>query len=262
VFRQRLITAVLLTIGLLAAIVYLPHGGFSWLMVVVTLAAGWEWSQLTKWTSLYQRVLYLLGLVAALLMVSRMPVLGLYALPVWLLIAYLVLGYPRRAALLKPGIIAVLGLLVLPSLWVSVVACHYHYGVGFLLVLIATVAATDSVAYLVGRRWGRRKLLPLVSPAKTIEGLLAGVSAGMMVWVLGAVCLALPIPHWERYSVLGVGCVIAALFGDLFMSMLKRNCAIKDTGSLLPGHGGILDRIDSILAAGPLVYYGLWLGVV
>ena len=121
--------------------------------------------------------------------------------------------------------------------------------------VLLAVFATDSAAYLVGRVAGRRKLAPRLSPGKTMEGFVAGATAGIFVtWV--AMYREDYLEIWESL-VLGVVIVTAATIGDLLESMVKRDLGIKDMGVLLPGHGGVLDRIDSLLLAGPAAYYTL-----
>ena len=123
------------------------------------------------------------------------------------------------------------------------------------LVLLATFAA-DTAAYLVGRRWGKHKLAPAVSPNKTGEGAIAGFVAGLLVaWAL-AWLLPLPLTWWQAFAV-GALLSLAGQLGDLAESALKRNFQAKDAGSLIPGHGGILDRADSLLPASVVVYYAV-----
>ncbi len=125
------------------------------------------------------------------------------------------------------------------------------------LVLLATFAA-DTAAYGVGRRWGRRKLAPAISPNKTAEGALAGFVTGLLVaWALASL-LPLPLTWWQAFA-LGAMLSLAGQLGDLAESALKRNFQAKDAGSLIPGHGGILDRADSLLPAGVVVYYAVQL---
>ena len=146
-----------------------------------------------------------------------------------------------------------LGVLALWLAWFALAQARIA-GVNFLLSAFALVWAADIGAFFAGRRFGRRKLAPEVSPNKTWEGALGGALAGLAVAAAGAVWLDSP-----ALPLLGVGLVVvfASMVGDLTESMFKRFAGLKDSGRLLPGHGGILDRIDSITAAGPFFVLGL-----
>jgi phosphatidate cytidylyltransferase len=127
-------------------------------------------------------------------------------------------------------------------------------GVCWLVVVVASVWAMDTAAYAVGRMIGRRKLAPAISPGKTVEGALGGlVAAGAVAAWLGYIC-GLPVPLG---LLLGLAIGVVGQAGDLFESLLKRCAGVKDSGAILPGHGGILDRLDSLLFAAPVAYFGL-----
>ena len=122
-----------------------------------------------------------------------------------------------------------------------------------LLMILAIVWSCDMAAYLVGTRWGRRRITPRLSPAKSLEGFAAGLAAALAVAVLLGYGL-LGRSDWGLLSLMGVVVGLAAILGDLFESLLKRAVGAKDSGSLIPGHGGILDRIDSLLFAFPVYH--------
>ena len=128
-------------------------------------------------------------------------------------------------------------------------------GKHLIVYLLCLVWATDTGAYLGGKRWGSIKLIPNVSPGKTLEGACSGFLFAMMVASIAYFCFK---PHailpW--YS-LAIAIALISMLGDLSISMLKRRTQVKDTGSIFPGHGGVLDRIDSLIAAAPLFYCGL-----
>ena len=124
-----------------------------------------------------------------------------------------------------------------------------------MLLLIATVAVSDTAQYYTGRTFGRTPLAPLRSPKKTREGAIGGfVIAPIFLAVAGAVLAAGAI-RWCWHASLGLGIVVAGIIGDLFESMLKRAADMKDSGTLIPGHGGVLDRIDALLFAAPVFYF-------
>ena len=122
-----------------------------------------------------------------------------------------------------------------------------------LLMILAIVWSCDIAAYLVGSRWGRRRITPRLSPAKSLEGFAAGLAAALAIAVLLGYGL-LGRSDWGLLSLIGVVVGLAAILGDLFESLLKRAVGAKDSGSLIPGHGGLLDRIDSLLFAFPVYH--------
>jgi phosphatidate cytidylyltransferase len=127
-------------------------------------------------------------------------------------------------------------------------------GLAWLLFALLTTWLTDVFAYLIGRKWGRVKLIPHVSPGKTREGALAGLVGGTLTGVAAAWALGLPVPLLVMAGV-GAAVSLGAMIGDLCESLIKREIGIKDMGSIIPGHGGILDRIDALLFTIPLTYY-------
>lgn len=138
----------------------------------------------------------------------------------------------------------------------SLVGVHAMAGREAVLLLIATVAVSDTAQYYSGRAFGRTALAPLRSPKKTREGAVGGlIVAPVFLTVAGSYWLPIAPPLW--LAALGVGIVIAGIIGDLFESMLKRAADMKDSGSLIPGHGGVLDRIDALLFAAPVFYFFL-----
>lgn len=126
--------------------------------------------------------------------------------------------------------------------------------------LFLLVWGADSGAYFVGRKFGRKKLAPSVSPNKSVEGLYGGVSvAAIIIVVVAWIYLDLTLIQYLLFIILSVVTVLGSVLGDLFESMIKRRAGIKDSGRVLPGHGGVLDRIDSLLAAAPIFAAGMYL---
>jgi phosphatidate cytidylyltransferase len=127
-------------------------------------------------------------------------------------------------------------------------------GLAWLLFALLTTWLTDVFAYLVGRKWGKTKLIPLVSPGKTREGAIAGLAAGTITGGVAGYLFGVPAPFWVML-ILGAIVSIGAMIGDLCESLIKRQIGFKDMGSLIPGHGGLLDRVDALLLTVPLTYY-------
>ena len=165
------------------------------------------------------------------------------------------------AALVRPrggGGLAAVGAAVFPLLWLglpvgALAALHLHAGREALLLLIATIAASDTAQYYGGRLLGRRPLAPAVSPGKTVEGALCGAAAGAAAFA-GAGAWWLPAAPPPARAVLGMTLAVLGMAGDLFESHLKRASGVKDSSDLIPGHGGVLDRIDGLLFAAPVHY--------
>ncbi|MET0356436.1 MAG: phosphatidate cytidylyltransferase, partial [Cellvibrio sp.] len=232
----------------------------------VVLIGAWEWANLSSVGAVWQRSLYSLFIAAVLLTLAYY--LGLSAIEPhlnldviksvllvacgwWALALLLVQGYPSSAILWgHPAVRLLIGVLVLIPTWLSLVYIHSQPQGAWLVVTIAAiVAAADIGGYFTGRKFGKRKLAPAVSPGKTWEGFAGGQLANLMLAILLAyftgssigLVLAVIIPT-SLFSVLG----------DLLESMVKRHAGVKDSGVILPGHGGILDRVDSITAAAPV----------
>jgi phosphatidate cytidylyltransferase len=153
-------------------------------------------------------------------------------------------------------------LAIVPA-WCALVLIHAQRPNGhlWLLVALAIVWAADTGAYFAGRKLGRHKLSPRISPNKTIEGLAGGALAGVLVGVVGGVVAGTATAKLPAVALVALAVVLASAVGDLFESLLKRHAGVKDSGDLIPGHGGLLDRMDSVLAALPVFVLGKeWLG--
>ncbi|MFT6275049.1 MAG: phosphatidate cytidylyltransferase [Halioglobus sp.] len=273
--KQRIITGVVLVSAFLCAIAFLP---LFWLAVVFGLVVSmgaWEWSRLAGWESWLLRFLYvgvLIGLVSvaylyvpldtAPLAKDVQPFLGLACL--WWSIALLwVKGFPTSAALWGSKLMrSLMGFIILAPAWIaSVFLLSFPKGSSLMVAMILVVVCADIGAYFSGKRFGRHKLAPAVSPAKTWEGFWGGILACAILSVVVWYFLPVQQQHIGLASVAGVILTTAAasVVGDLSVSMVKRQGGFKDSGNLLPGHGGILDRLDSIVAAAPVFALGLLL---
>ncbi|HEY6130763.1 MAG TPA: phosphatidate cytidylyltransferase [Halioglobus sp.] len=273
--KQRVLTALAMAGLFLVAIAYLPLTGLALLFGVLIGFGAWEWSSLAGWHNPVARALYVLLVLATLpaifiycqlgdhpLREKVQPILGLACL--WWSFALLwVKGYPDSAVLWRHVVIrSVIGILVLVPAWLAAVYLLSFPPEGLLLVvMVVVVAAADIGAYFTGRRFGKHKLAALVSPAKTWEGFWGGVSASALLAVLLWYLLPERAAHIGLASVVAVTVTTAlvSVIGDLTVSMVKRESGVKDSGHLLPGHGGVLDRLDSLCGAAPVFALGLLL---
>ena len=247
--KSRVVTALILGAAVASAVVYLPTPPLAAFFYLFVLVGGYEWANLAGVSSRIGRVGFALALAAAGIALWFWPA-HLWAVAVfWGAALALVACFPRSSAVLRStAAMLVAGALALGGAWVALVALRSHAAGLVIWLLLATVLA-DTAAYFAGRRFGRRKLAPAVSPGKTWEGLIGAALATLAWAAAGAWFFDGAVVTW-----LGVGAAVvaAAVVGDLFESALKRTRNVKDSGTILPGHGGVLDRIDSLLAAAPV----------
>ncbi|UZJ45847.1 phosphatidate cytidylyltransferase [Marinimicrobium sp. C6131] len=281
--KQRVITAVVLASVFVLALVYLPGPLFSAFAATITLIGAWEWANLSGLSQRWQRGVYVL-VVGGLLALGAVY-LGVHQLPeqaldnrellesqslafrnilmvgcVWWALALLwVQGYPSSALLWHSRWMrALMGFFVLVPAWAGLSYLRVQdSGLWLLVLLVAIVACADIGGYFAGRRWGKHKLAVSVSPGKTWEGFAGGVAANTL--------LALLVGYFWQGSVLFWLAIIlptslVSVLGDLLESMVKRQRGIKDSSALLPGHGGVLDRVDSLTSAAPVFALALLAG--
>ena len=253
-------------IALLLVVLFgLPALATVLLLTVVVLMGAWEWSAFLKWTDPRARGAFV-AVVGILLpvawVVTRTPA-GLEALLVaallwWLVaLAWIVIA-PRRV---RPWSAALAGLLSLVPAWLALTHLRgVAHGAQWVLFALVLVWMADIGAYFCGRRFGRLRLAPAVSPGKTWAGAFGGLAASGVVAVIGGAWFRLPL---GPFLVLCLVAVAFSIVGDLTESLLKRFAGMKDSGTLFPGHGGVMDRIDSVTGAAPVLLLGLtFLGVL
>jgi phosphatidate cytidylyltransferase len=262
--RTRILTAAVLASILLAGLFLLSPTWAVWAFGAVFTIGAWEWAGFGALRAPAARIAYATGVALVLLLAWRWSaepprlMLLLRAACAWWAIALLWLSSaPARH---QPILVLVCGLPVLVPAFIAlarlqVATSGFAAGPQIVLWLVLLVIAADVGAYAVGRSFGRRKLAPRVSPGKTLEGALGGIAMVALVAWAGAAHFGLPQP-----AVVAFGCAVGifSIIGDLTESMFKRAAGLKDSGALLPGHGGLLDRIDSVTAAAPLYALGLF----
>jgi phosphatidate cytidylyltransferase len=255
----RVISGVVLAAGALALIWFLSSIALLGVALVLVAMAFHEYDRIVD--RIGAKIPYWTALLATLLVCSMVPFqwvdLESVLAAALLLVALNVLASPRVGApLLLDTAAAVLAPVYIGVPLGCLVGVHAIVGREGVLLLIATVAVSDTAQYYTGRTLGRTPLAPLRSPKKTREGALGGfVIAPIFLAVAGSYWL--PDFPWYWHASLGLGIVVAGIIGDLFESMLKRAADMKDSGALIPGHGGVLDRIDALLFAAPVFYFFL-----
>lgn len=271
--KSRLITAFILIPIVIAALFLLPPLGFAITILAICMLAAWEWGQFAGFAARSQRIwlALLCGLLLAFMLFTlpayqhsvHLPQIGgalWVSLGWWIVALLLVLSYPGSAAFWRNSrpLRLVFGLLtIVPFFWGMLALRQYHYeadhyaGAWWLLYVMFLVWGADSGAYMFGKLFGKHKLAPKVSPGKTWEGFFGGlVTSAVLSWLF-SVFAPLQVPL-STLLICSITAALASVLGDLTESMFKREAGIKDSGSLIPGHGGILDRIDSLTAAVPV----------
>jgi len=275
--KQRIITGLILLPLAFCGFFLLEGLAFALFIGAVCVLAAFEWAKLAGLTHLSGQFLYA-ALVVLLLMAlylprylygenatqwnyARIPAL-LAGLIWWLAALLLVLFYPRSRALLGSAALRLLmGLLILLPAWVALVILKdFSDKTQLIAWLLALIWLADSGAYFVGKAFGKHKLLPAVSPGKSWQGLAGGLLIALLPVLGYGLYLQLSFVVLAKSLLIGALVVLVSLLGDLTESLFKREAGVKDSGKLLPGHGGILDRIDSLTAAAPLfIFLLLWL---
>ena len=273
--QQRVITALILAGALIGTLIYAPYPIQAVLFALVATAGAWEWATLVGVSTVWQRCVFAAGvpllcfamwrgivLPAVGSAESAQPFLAASAL-LWSIMFVGLKYYPAGKGVWRnTSVRAALGWTILSVTWLAVTVClTMSNGPSVMFLMILTVATADIGAYFVGRRFGRHALAKDISPGKTWEGFWGGL---LSVVVLTAVIWrALPPAylHLGFWSLLALGLATAgaSVVGDLTVSLLKREVGLKDSGSFLPGHGGVLDRLDSICGAAPVFAFGLLL---
>ncbi|MFQ3261136.1 phosphatidate cytidylyltransferase [Reinekea sp.] len=269
---QRVLTALVLAPLMLAGIFWLPDLWFRGFIGVIVMLGAWEWAHLSGFSAMRSRVLLafglgvvLLGLHLALSATHQSWAYIVLATLIWWAFAFVaVIRYPKHKGWLNSKVAKLLaGVPVLAGLWMGLVWLKLQDNSVLLLTwFMLLVWGADIGAYFSGRFFGNRKLAPNVSPGKTWAGVYGGMVTSVIISVVIAIRFLAPLSaiNWLLLIALSIAVIAISVLGDLLESLLKRNSGIKDSSALLPGHGGILDRIDSMCAAAPM-FVLLWLVV-
>lgn len=265
--KKRIITALIGIPIVLFIIFWMPVFPFALFMTAIIAIGAWEWSKLVGYKSFLLRLFYTFAVVAALFCVRWMPLLGILFLGffamLWALSAIIAYQYNKAPMGFQfAPVRVILGFLLLVPTWVAMVAVKATPNLGgqWILILLLIIWATDTGAYFSGRLWGKRKLIDRVSPKKTWIGVAGGLALSLVV-----VLVTSYFTHftWQRNLMLYALAILVSLFsviGDLNVSLLKRISGIKDSGTIFPGHGGMLDRIDSII--GGAIVFAIGIGAI
>jgi phosphatidate cytidylyltransferase len=258
--QKRIVTAVVLVIILLAVLLVLPPVATVIALTLLVLAGAWEWSAFLRAPGKVSRATYV-AIVGVLLPVawqvtrtqSGLNAVMAIAVAWWLIALAWIIFAPTRV---QPWSAALAGLLALVPAWVALVRLRLdlEQGAQWTLFALMLVWVADIGAFFFGRRYGSVRLAPNVSPGKTWEGVLGGMAMSALVAILGCYWFDLPV---ITFLPLCLAVVAFSIVGDLTESLLKRFAGVKDSGTLFPGHGGVMDRIDSVTGAAPVLLLGL-----
>jgi len=276
---KRIITASVLAFLIALAVFILPMEYFSLVIGLITLLAAWEWSNLAGVTSLVKRVLFLLVLILPMLGIhfwtqileliaqatdwpdvrDYSGILEWLVIPpvlFWILVMILIRNTPTGVLnlKLKTGYKVLIGWFVLLSAWMFLSRLRAFYGTEMTMYFLILIWVADISAYFAGKKWGTTKLAPEISPGKTVAGMYGALISGLVCAVVLSLIYGFQLMIASDFILLSVLTVLISIYGDLFISVVKRQHGVKDSGSLLPGHGGVLDRVDSLIAAIPFFY--------
>ena len=276
---KRILTTSVLASLIALAVFKLPMEYFSLVIGLITLIAAWEWSNLAGVTSPVKRVFFLLFLILPMLGIQFWTqILELVAQTVdwpdvrdysgilewlvippvlfWILVMILIRNTPTGVLnlTLKTRYKVLLGWFILLSAWMFLSRLRAFYGTEMTMYFLILIWAADISAYFAGKKWGTTKLAPEISPGKTVAGMYGALNSGLVCAVVLSLIYGFNLMIASDFVLLSVLTVLISIYGDLFVSVVKRQRGVKDSGSLLPGHGGVLDRIDSLIAAIPFFY--------
>jgi phosphatidate cytidylyltransferase len=269
--KYRIITAIIFLPLMVAAILKLPLDYFIGLMAIVTALGAWEWSALIGFKHVFLRVLFtvmiLLGLYLGLYIGrhgAMLPIM-VVGLLYWVWISFVVMRFNAGKTPLGIEVASIRvfsGIVFFVTGFMAIIGIRgmLQNGPGWLLLMIVIIMAADSGAYFSGRLWGTTPMAKRVSPKKTWAGFWGGLVIALIASVVGTLIFRLNWSQCIAFWCLSLVATFFSMIGDLSISVMKRQTGIKDSGSLLPGHGGFLDRMDSVYAGMVFFILGfLWL---
>jgi phosphatidate cytidylyltransferase len=273
---HRILAAAVLIPLVIVVLFFVPLSVFSLTIILVCGLAAWEWAQFLHITKKHSKLIFAFSIVILLTILYLIPnsvelkiklytVILFLSIIWWLIALYLVVSYPDTTKYWSDSTVIDSTFIKLLFAFFTIVpffigmielrAINYmsnsYTGAVCLLYVFVLVWATDTGAYFAGRAFGKRKLAAKVSPGKTIEGFIGGISVAIIISII-AYMLNLFDMTFSTFFISSLSAIFVSVLGDLTESMFKREAGIKDSGHLIPGHGGILDRIDSLTAAVPV----------
>jgi phosphatidate cytidylyltransferase len=279
---QRILTALVLAAITITAIFKLEILYFYLFIGIIVLIAAWEWAELSEIHTISGKLLFLLLLILPMLFVTywtqileicsqllEWPEIKEYSgalewlvigpVLFWVLIMFLIRKAPDELLnlKLKKRYKVFIGWFVLFSAWMFLTKLRAYYGPGAALYFLMLIWIADIAAYFIGKKFGKDKLSPLISPGKTVQGMYGAIFSAVICAIVLAFYYGYPGMIATDFGLLSVLTVMVSIYGDLFFSLVKRQNGVKDSGTLLPGHGGVLDRLDSVIAATPFYYAGI-----
>ena len=263
--KQRIITALVLLPIALGGFFLLDGGAFALFIGAVVTLGAWEWARLAGFEAQSLRVAYAVAVAVLLGLLYMVPVVAPLLLVVavlwWLVATFLVMTYPDSSRLWGgvPGRLLI-GLLILLPAWQGLILLkQWPQANALIIAVMVLVWGADIGAYFSGKTFGKRKLAPKVSPGKSWEGVYGGLLLSLLITLAVGVVREWGVAQMLSGLIGAAVVVLIAVVGDLTESMFKRQAGIKDSSNLLPGHGGVLDRIDSLTAAIPIFAVLLWM---
>lgn len=271
-FKQRVLTALVLAPIAICAVLYLPTEAFGGVIAVFFLLASWEWTRMSGLHSRAVRVLLIALNAGAMVTVWLLRDQGALIGAIFIGVAFWPFaaiwlrfyGFAAEPGIGNTGLKLLAGTLAVVPAHAALMHLHSSGGQGplWLLFVLFVIWAADVFAYLAGSRFGKTKLAPRISPGKSIEGVYGALVGAMAIALFGAWLLGVSGIDYLWVIVLAMATVLVSIVGDLFESLIKRHAQVKDSGRLFPGHGGAYDRLDSVFAALPLFALGKsWLGL-
>ena len=268
---QRILTAVPLAVLSVWFILTQSSDALFYALLLVVFIAGWEWAQLAGLNSVVSRILYALVVLGVTYLSYGLlekeyllwfKLLMAAAFFWWVFVIYrMSTSDPKMPSDASSLLKIFTGFLILIPPVLALVYIHQSTdGAHWLLYSLVIVWIADSGAYFSGRRYGKTKLAVKISPGKTVEGLYGAVMATTIYTFMAALFFELDVMQTVILLIIGFFATLISVAGDLYISLLKRERGVKDSGSILPGHGGVLDRIDSITSSAP--FFALFLGLM